>query len=121
MLVAAAACSSAPPEDCVMIGTSARTFSDSTLMGYADGCSTDADCVLLKPMLTCYTGCPRGVRKSRELAARVALDGLSEMVCGAGTCSVNEGCNPVHAACEQSRCTAKPGAAIDDGGIPDAG
>ncbi len=120
LLVAMASCSG-PAEDCPQVGTDARAFSETTLKEYASGCSTAADCVLTRPMLSCYTGCFSAVLKSREANAQSAVLSLTESVCGRGTCSVNEGCNPVHAECVQGVCKAMPGGATADAGSRDGG
>ena len=122
MLCLAVACSSAPPEDCAERGTTAKGFSDAALSQYGGSCRVTADCVLVRAMLPCYTGCPRPVLASRQSAAQTAVANLAVSVCGDSACSVSEGCNPVHAECVAGACVAAPGAATGgDAGRPDGG
>lgn len=102
-------------EDCAALGTSAKGFAESKLDALAGTCSTNADCVLFRATLTCYTGCPRAIRAGRENSARADLDALSETLCGSSGCSITDGCTAVRAECRLGRCRTASGAAIDAG------
>ena len=123
LMVLFAGCSSDPNNDeCVMLGSTARVFATSTLDNYVSGCSTDSDCVLLRPQLSCYTGCPRAISRMRESGAQSELSSVSGSVCGDSSCMFTEGCEAVHARCVVGSCrTASGSDGGTDGGARDGG
>ena len=115
-----AGCTCGPSgEECTMLAEGARTFTTAATAQHTGGCSTDGDCVLYRPMLSCYTACPRAIAASRRSNAETDVAGLDENVCMGSACSVTEGCEVVHARCSGGVCRTLSGAG--DGGTRDGG
>lgn len=113
------ACSGPSAEECLTKQSEGSSFSTGIFARNERGCSTNADCVIVRAMLSCYTGCPRAISASRRTAVDSELAALNETICAGSACMVNEGCNPVHAECIVGVCRTVPGAL--DGGTPDGG
>ncbi len=119
VVVLLVACTGPSTEECLTKQSEGRTFSTGVFARNQSGCSTNADCITVRAMLTCYTGCPTAISAARRTAVEGELAGLEDTICGGSACMVNEGCNPVSAACIAGSCRTLEGAA--DGGTPDGG
>jgi hypothetical protein len=113
------ACSGPSTEECLTKQSEGSSFSTGIFARNERGCSTNADCVTVRAMLSCYTGCPKAISASRRAAVESELAGLNETLCAGSACMINEGCNPAYAQCVAGVCRTVQG--VLDAGRPDGG
>ena len=119
MLVLASCSSNPSAEECAMLASQGRAFTNSVLDKNGGSCASDSDCTTARAMLACYTGCPRAVAKNREPSAQGELQGIDDSLCSGSKCMVTEGCEAVHAKCMLGTCKTVTGE--PDGGARDGG
>ena len=117
-----AACSSPSTEDCLAEEQSLVDQVAGRILFYSSGCITDSDCALVAASVSCVTGCPAGVLASKVDTAAQDLMDYDSTICSGTQCSINIGCNPVHAVCKVGACVVADGSdGGADAGSPDGG